>query len=188
MTSAASTRPWRVLPVPSWAAACRTPEPPNPRLSIWVATLLAALGGCQSAAPVRPAVAPVVLVCEHGNVKSLIGASLFDEVASQRGLPFRAVSRGVTPEVSVPPKIAAALRGEGIDVANFKPQRLTSLDVSGALRVVAIGVDLTSFSAAAHAPIEEWVDVPPASIDYAAARAALLRHIDALLDSLQAKQ
>ncbi|MGB5132925.1 MAG: hypothetical protein WBO00_09940 [Steroidobacteraceae bacterium] len=45
----------------------------------------------------------IALVCEHGSVKSLIAASLFDRAAGQRGLPFRAVSRGVNPEQHVPP-------------------------------------------------------------------------------------
>ena len=70
---------------------------------------------------------PVVFVCEHGSVKSPIAASLFDRTAEKRGLPFRAVSRGVNPEEHV----------------------------------------------------------PPASVDYPAARAPLQRHIDALLDELQ---
>ena len=40
----------------------------------------------------------VVFVCEHGNVKSLMAASCFNQLAEQRGLPFRAVSRGVAPD------------------------------------------------------------------------------------------
>ena len=132
--------------------------------------------------------APVVFVCEHGNVKSLIGASLFDKVAKERGLPFRAVSRGLMPEESVPPKIAEALRGEGVEVAGFTPQRLSLLDVTTAARVVAIGVDLSSFNGEARVPTEVWSDVPPASVDYAAARAALLQHVTVLLDDLQAER
>jgi len=129
-----------------------------------------------------------VFVCEHGNVKSLIGASLFNRIAKERGLPFHAVARGVTPEASVPPKIADALYGDGVEVAGFTPQKLSSADVSNAYRTVGIGVDLSAFSAGPHAPIEQWDDVPPASIDYAASRAALLRHIDVLLDELVSKR
>jgi hypothetical protein len=65
--------------------------------------------------------ASVVLVCEHGSVKSLIAASLFNASARERGLPFRAIARGVTPDASVPTNIAAALKQEGFDVRRFKP-------------------------------------------------------------------
>lgn len=155
-----------------------------------IAAILVSLGGCQSTAPVQlePTTVPVIFVCEHGNVKSLIAASLFEQVAKERGLPFRAVSRGLSPETSVPPKIADALRSDGVEVASFKPQPLTSLDLATASRVIAIGVDLSSFIGEAQVSTELWSDVPPASVDYAASRAALLRHIDVLLDRLQTKR
>jgi len=136
----------------------------------------------------EPATAPVVFVCEHGNVKSLIAASLFDQVAIERGLPFRAVSRGLSPESGVPPKIADALRSDGVNVEGFKAKALSVNDVEIATRVIAIGVDLTPFMRDGQVPAELWSDVPPASVDYRASRAALLRHIDALLDELEAKR
>lgn len=37
----------------------------------------------------------VVFVCEHGNVKSLMAASYFNQLAAQRGLRWRAVSREI---------------------------------------------------------------------------------------------
>jgi arsenate reductase (thioredoxin) len=129
---------------------------------------------------------PVLLVCEHGSVKSLMAASLFNEAATARGLPFRAVSRGVTPDERVPEKIAAALGQEGFDVQSFKPVRVSSEDLNNASRVVAISVDLSAFASGAKVPIERWDDVPAASVDYAAAHAALLRHVERLLDELQA--
>ena len=71
---------------------------------------------------------------------------------------------------------------------DFKPQPLTPVEVATASRVIAIGVDLTSFLREEQVPTELWSDVPPASVDYAASRAALLRHIRVLLDELQAKR
>lgn len=132
--------------------------------------------------------APVLFVCEHGNVKSLIAATLFDQLARERGLPFRAVSRGIRPEPGVPPAIVEALRSEGVDVAGFTPQPVTSLDLAHASRVVAIGVDLSALSRDTRHPIEGWSDVPPASVDYASARAALLRHIESLIDGLKKRR
>ncbi len=159
-------------------------------LTIFFASLVmvSALLGCQSTAMVerRSAPAPVVFVCEHGSVKSLISASLFNKIAEERGLPFRAVSRGLTPDASVPTKIVQALHGEGIEVETFKPTQLSSHDISAASRVIAIGVDLTPFDATASIPTERWDDLPAsASADFAATRAAILGHIEATLNALQ---
>lgn len=137
-------------------------------------------------APSKPASVQVVFVCEHGSVKSLIAASLFERAAAERGLPFTALSRGIAPDAHVPAAIAAALARDGFDVTDVKPQAVTPPDLSGATRVVTIGVELAHERA--RTPAESWDDVPPASKDYAAARAALQRHIDALLDDLAAEQ
>lgn len=126
----------------------------------------------------------VVFVCEHGSVKSLIATLLFDKTAVDRGQTYRAVSRGISPDEHVPSGIAAALREDGFDIEGFRPQGLSRDDVAGATRVIAIGVDLSAHNGVARAPILSWDDVPAASVDYAAARAALQRHIDALLDDL----
>jgi protein-tyrosine-phosphatase len=136
--------------------------------------------------PAAPAPdAPVLFVCEHGNVKSLMAATLFDAAASKRGLSVRSISRGLHPESGVPAPVAAALKHDGVDVGGFVPKALTRDDASAARRVIAIGVALPSFRPGADARSESWQDIPPASADYAAARAALARHIDALLDELQ---
>jgi arsenate reductase (thioredoxin) len=127
--------------------------------------------------------ATVVFVCEHGNVKSVIAAALFNREAAARHLAARAVARGVTPEASVPTTIATALLAEGDDVSAFHPSTLGNAEVQAAQRVVAISVDPAALSAAAD-KLEVWSDVPPASVDYSASRAALQRHIETLLSQL----
>jgi len=139
---------------------------------------------CACAKPLEPA--PVLLVCEHGSVKSLMAASMFNQAAAKRRLPFRAVSRGVTPDEQVPQKIAEALGREGFDVRSFKPVRVSSDDLNNASRVVAISIDPSAFASGAKVHVEHWDDVPATSVDYAAARAALQRHVEQLLDELQA--
>ena len=132
--------------------------------------------------------AEVLFVCQHGNVKSLIAAALFNQAVQNRGLSIRASARGIRPEPAVPADIVRELEKDGLDVSQFTPQALTQSDISRAQRVIAIGVDLTKFQTAAPEVIEDWTDIPAASIDYAASRAALLRHIDSLLAHLQASQ
>lgn len=150
--------------------------------------LCAAGTGTSAASPpagMPAAEAPVVFVCDHGSVKSLMAAALFDEAAARRGLPVRAFSRGINPDTAVPAAIAAAMRKDGFDFLDFRPQALSEQDVVGAARVIAIGVDLSPHAAGARAPIESWNGVPPASVDYPRARDDLARRIEALLDEMQ---
>jgi ketosteroid isomerase-like protein len=125
----------------------------------------------------------VVFVCEHGSVKSVIAAHWFNRLAAERNLPFRATSRGVSPDDAIPPAVAANLAGDGFDVAGFTPKPLEAADVSGTVHVVAIGVESPLF-AAAGVPVSRWSDIPPASTDYAASRDAMRARMGALLDSL----
>lgn len=124
----------------------------------------------------------IVFVCEHGSVKSLIAASLFERAARERGLDVRAVSRGVQPDERVPPKIVTALEHDGFNVAQYVPQALSAEETAAATRVITIGVKLPEGAAQNFAA---WDDVPPASVDYVAARASLQRHIEKLLDELK---
>ena len=125
----------------------------------------------------------VVFVCEHGNVKSLMAASYFNQLAAQRGLPFNAVSRGVALDsTTVPKPIAAGLRADGIDVSHFHPSKVASADLVDAARVIAIGTQIPT--KAGEQLIERWDDVPPASTSYDAARSALKAHVAELLDQL----
>jgi arsenate reductase (thioredoxin) len=113
--------------------------------SVLVLVVGIALVGCRTVEP-----APVLIVCEHGSVKSLIAASLFNQAAAERHLSFRAIARGVNPDSSVPPPISAALAQEGFDVKEFVPTRFSGADVAGASRVIAIGVHPAALSHAAN--------------------------------------
>lgn len=127
----------------------------------------------------------VLIVCEHGNVKSLMAASYFNELAAARHLPFHAISRGTTPNsTTVPPPIIDGLRADGFDVANFLPTAITEADVAKAERVVLINIELASGIASGSEKFEKWTDVPPASVNYGAARNALRAHVRTLLDQM----
>jgi protein-tyrosine-phosphatase len=126
----------------------------------------------------------IVMVCEHGSVKSLMAASIFNRRAKERGLPFHAVSHGVNPDATVPAKISEALSRDGYNVSRFVPTLATTENLTNARRVVAIGVDLSAIAPAVAAKASRWDDVPAASMDYAAARAAIEKHIELLLDEL----
>ena len=126
----------------------------------------------------------VLFVCEHGSAKSLLAAMLFNREAARRHLDVRAIARGTTPDRAAQPATQEGLRGDGIDVAAFVPQRVSVADVDSALAVVAFGVDLAPFNPK-HRPVAQWNDTPPVSADYHQARDAILRSIDSLVRQLQ---
>jgi arsenate reductase (thioredoxin) len=127
----------------------------------------------------------ILFVCEHGNVKSLMAASYFNQLAAQRGLPWRAVARGVAPDsTTVPERIASALLADGVDVSEFRPAKVDAADAVQAVRIVMIGADLSTRDARDEQRIERWTDVPPASTSYDAARSSLKAHIADLLERL----
>lgn len=132
-----------------------------------------------------PATRQVLFVCEHGNVKSLMAATYFNELARSRGLPFRAVSRGLAPDSdTVPEFVKAPLAAEGFDVSTFRPQRLTQHDITASARVIAISTALPAEATSAAAKGEQWNDVPAASADYARSRDSIRAHVAELLDRL----
>lgn len=149
----------------------------------WSAVLLMASGAGFAEEVPLPV---VVFVCEHGSAKSLVAASFFERLAKQQGVKLRAVSRGTSPDATVPPAVVEALGGDGFDVASFKPQALRDTDVTSATRVVAIGADIGSLAAGAGTRLEKWDDIPPFSESYAKAREALVSHLRSLLREMTA--
>src|SRR5262245_18978833 len=96
---------------------------------------VAAAAGAQpkAAAPAQP----LVFVCEHGSVKSMIAAQWFNRRAAERELRVLGVSRGVEPDRKIPDWAAAKLQRDGFDLTGVAPARLKDSDVAGAARVVA---------------------------------------------------
>ena len=123
----------------------------------------------------------VVFVCEHGSVKSVIAAELFNRRAAERKLSFRAVARGVTPDAAVPAGVAENLRADGFDVAPFKPAAIVATEIETAKKVVSIGAESPLL---AKANVTRWAEIPPASTQYAKSRDAMRARMDALLDEL----
>ena len=128
---------------------------------------------------------PVVFVCEHGSVKSLIAREWFHRLAAERSLTVRAVSRGLSPDDVVPASIEQRLRADGFDVRGFRPRALAPSDLVGASRLVMIGVEPPPWASAAGIPVDRWEGIPPASERYEASRDAMRERIAALIESLE---
>lgn len=120
----------------------------------------------------------VLFVCEHGSAKSVVAAAHFNRIAAERGLPFRAISRGTVPDPEMAPAVVKGLLGDGLKPADPVPAKLTQSDLDTAARVVTF-CDLPP-DLKAVTPIERW-EVPPVSTEYAKSREAMLELIEQLL-------
>ena len=128
----------------------------------------------------------VVFVCEHGSARSVIAAAHFNRLASEKGLPFRAVSRGKNPDEAIAASIKDALAADGLDVSAWKPKALTDADMQKAGRVVTLAVELPAAKAAAQDRLLEWKDVPSMSQSYDAVRKVIVQHVTELVEKLAA--
>ena len=97
--------------------------------------------------------------------------------------------RGKVPNsTTVPPAIVNGLRNDGIDVSSFHPSVLGISDIRQSARVITIGIDLPKDARnVAENKLEEWNDVPPATVDYSAAQKSLKAHITKLVKELASK-
>jgi arsenate reductase len=127
----------------------------------------------------------VLFVCEHGNVKSLMATSYFNQLAQERGLPWRAISRGSAPDSNtVPTAILEGLKGDGFDVSAFHPAAVSTSDISKSRRIITISTALPASVGVPEVTPEKWDDVPPASVNYAESRDSLKAHVKQLFDQL----
>ncbi len=127
----------------------------------------------------------IVFVCLHGSVKSQMAAAHFNKIASERGLPYIAVSRGIEVDSSIPTRIRDGLNVDGLAPLDDVPKPLTPDEAAAAIKVVAF--DAVPDEKRGSAEVNYWSDVPPATRDYAAARDAIVQHIDNLMPALAAK-
>lgn len=85
----------------------------------------------------------ILFICEHGNVKSVMAMSYFNRLAEQRGLNFRAIARGTSPNsTTVPAAIEDGLRTDGFDLRGFRPVALSGSDLRSSYKAITIGTDL----------------------------------------------
>ena len=127
----------------------------------------------------------ILFLCPHNAAKSVLAAAYFDQLARDRSLAYRAASAGISPDAAPSPAVVAMLRDEGIDVVGHRPRSVTSQDLTSAQRVISLGCDPADLGGG-NARVDRWDDVPPVSQDLSAARAAVKRHLDELVNELAA--
>ena len=153
-------------------------------LSILIALGSLALAlGTQARAQDSAKAARIVFVCEHGSVKSLVAMEYFNRGAKARGVPYRAVARGTTPESTVPTAVREGLRSDGFDVSAFEPSKLEASDVAHAALIVSFDQDVASV-VGTQSRYSKWDDLPGVLTDYARGKDEIVRHVDALIEEL----
>jgi hypothetical protein len=122
----------------------------------------------------------IVFVCLHGAANSPVAAAHFNRIASERGLPYTAIARGIAVDGPVPTRIIDGLSLDGLKPTD--PQPLTSADAVAATKVVAF--DPVPDEQRGGAEISYWSDAPLAIKDYVGARDVIVDHIDRLVPAL----
>jgi arsenate reductase (thioredoxin) len=126
----------------------------------------------------------VLFVCEFGTAKSVIAREMFRRRATTRSIAIAAFSRGLVIEDHITPDLRRNLAADGIDPYSEPFKILQPDDWSRASVVVAFN-PLPKI--VPQSKVRDWTDVPSVVSQYPAARAALNRRIDALLDEFAAR-
>ena len=127
---------------------------------------------------------PVLFVCEHGTVRSLLARVLFEQYAAEVGLARTAVSRGTRADSVVPPWMLKGLATDHVELGTWRPQTLQPRDLMDASLVVSFDVP-TAATAIATVPRAQWDSLPSVSRDYATGRDAIRIRVHHLVDSLK---
>jgi arsenate reductase (thioredoxin) len=138
--------------------------------------------GAQQAAP--HSAKPVLFVCEHGTVRSLLAKVLFEEYAAEVGLDTKAVSRGTRADSVVPPWMQQGLAADHVALGSWRPETLRPDDLTNASFVVSFDIPIAA-TAGARVPQAHWDSLPSVSKDYATGRDAIKVRVHQLVDSLQ---
>ena len=126
----------------------------------------------------------VVFVCEHGTVKSVVALAYFRKLVAERGLPFRAISRGTAPDPALPAFMLAGLARDGFEFPGFTPTRFSDADLKDAIQVVSFDQPTVAVRVAGRILVTAWDGLPSVTADYRGASAAIRQRVTALVDSL----
>jgi arsenate reductase (thioredoxin) len=128
----------------------------------------------------------ILFLCPHGAAKSILAAAYFNRLAKQGGLPLTGTAAGTEPSEIVALAVVELLRGEGIDVSQQRPARVTDEQLARAQRVISLGCDVSNLEVARD-KVEEWLDVPPVSENLAGASDAIRQRVERLIREIKSE-
>lgn len=126
----------------------------------------------------------VLFVCRHGAAKSVLAADGLRRLAAERGISVVGQAAGIEPDQQISPAVSRVLGEGGADVSGWTPRSATESELMSAWRVITFNLEPADLPAVAR-PIDRWDDIPAASQDLHAARAAIGRHLERLVEDLE---
>jgi protein-tyrosine-phosphatase len=134
----------------------------------------------------RPGADPTVLfVCEHGAAKSVLAAELLQRKLDELDLPIQIHAAGIDPSDAIADSVVGLIPERAWELRTRRPRRVTQQDIETASITITFNL-ATAALPTAPAAVLAWDDVPPLSDDPVAARAAIERHVEALVERLRA--
>ncbi len=97
----------------------------------------------------------VLFVCVENKARSQIAEALFNKLAQDRGLPWRALSAGTRPGLKVYEETKQVIEEEGIEFSG-KPKVLTEEMVKKASLIITMGCGAESACPALFVSSEDW--------------------------------
>ena len=124
----------------------------------------------------------IVFVCTHGAARSPIAAAYFNKLAEEKDINYHGVFRATEPDDVLTKETISGLKKDGFNTGDWKPERVTALDLETAYKIVTFDCNL---------PLNDYTDItiewngtPSISKDYVAARNAIKEHVEKLVDKL----
>jgi arsenate reductase (thioredoxin) len=124
----------------------------------------------------------IVFVCEHGAAKSVIATTYFNRLAAERGLPWEAVCRATAPDSTLSAGTRAGLKNDNIP-QNQNPQKLSWYDTTNVERIILFTPLPANYETAI--PTEDWSQLQNVDAHYQQRKAAIIKQLNTLLDSLE---
>ena len=131
----------------------------------------------------------ILFVCVHNAGRSQMAKALFNKLADESGLSYRAESAGTVPSDHVHANVGDAMAELGVDLSNEHPQLITNDMIENAERVITMGcaVDAESCPAIFIKDVEDWGLPDPAGEAPARVREIreeIARRVEELADSV----
>lgn len=81
----------------------------------------------------------VLFVCVENAGRSKMAEAIFNQIAEERGLPWKAGSAGTQPASRVNPVVVKAMKEAGVEISARKPMLLTKAVIERATRIITMG-------------------------------------------------